>query len=125
MINSLNRAKPKISSTLADAVEQCVFHDKYLLGIHLYVEQNTKYCQIQIEGNGYSAVIIFEDIVYFKFYGKAISAKWEYPELPNIGTIAQILDIWLDFKHGLICYILLDNKRYIVAKSTEIQYRTK
>ena len=65
----------------------------------------------------------FADIEYFRFYGKAISSKWEYPELPNVGTIGQILDIWLDFKRELACYILLDNKRYIEAKVGEIQYQ--
>ena len=83
---------------LAEDIERCAFHDKHILGIHLYANQDTKNCRIEIKGDGFSATMTFVDIEYFRIYGKAISSKWEYPELPNVGTIAQILNVWLDFK---------------------------
>ena len=47
VMEALKRAKPKIGKALAEDIERCVFHDKYILGIHLYADQDTKNCRIE------------------------------------------------------------------------------
>lgn len=103
------------------------FHDEYISGIKISVDSKNMCCKVELSIYGYEdkkTTMVFHKVKGLKFEGEIINEKSVYPPFGSLTTIAQILDVWYDYRTYFECCFLLDNARYFVIKAEDIQFIT-
>ena len=97
------------------------FHDWYLTECGVYCEPDIKKCRIVLKHGSEVYQILLAEVSSFSAYGELVSDKANYPETYGKPPLAQVLDLWIDYRDGFEFCLLFDNERYIIIRSKCLQ----
>lgn len=101
------------------------FHDDYIVGFHIYIANDVLSCKVELSSHivkNKTSTIIFHQVTSLNIQGELISTSAIYPPSQGSITFAQVLDVWFDYQSSFECCFLLDNERYFILKSKDIQF---
>ena len=115
------KAKTEIPAKLVDLLESHWFHDAYLTCICVESVADGIICYVRMQKRSTSVMLSIHSVDLYEIAGRIVDSKAKFPlSYAQQNPIAQILDVWIELKEGLVIYILLDNKRYCVIRCREV-----
>lgn len=128
LLNQIGKYGRRASAFMTDEVKNIIgtnhsFHDWYLTKCALCCEQMTKFCKLTVSKNRESHDLLFSGIVSLQIFGELISDEAIYPESERNCSLAQILDMWFDYRTHFEFCLLLDNERFVLIKAKDFCFR--
>ena len=110
---SYSHASRHIPVSVKEAIENDHLHDWILASVNICHEDGI--CvQLKATHKGSICILPFDQIKQFNIVGGLSSDGLNYPASANdMPGIAQILDIWVEYKKDIEYLILLNDNRYI------------
>lgn len=116
-----NAEKVLLADTVRIYNETSWFHDWYVRELAVYCEKKKKHCRITLSKRSRNIVLLCSDIESISTVGELVSSSAQYPGAFVNDSFADVFAVWFDHHESISCYLLLDNGRYAIIRSANVE----
>ena len=115
-----HRAEIFMSSEAKCIIDKtCFFHDWYLTECSIYCSHGVKNCKLTLSKSCMTYCILFTGVRFLTSVGKFVSDEAKYPKSEQGTSLAQVLDLWIDYQETYEICLLLDNERFVTIQAND------